>query len=63
MHADLREQTLRLVRVALVEITAKSSPCTMDLRFPPLAVQLDTPLGDRTVILERQTFGPLQRGR
>lgn len=63
VHADLREQTPRLVRVALVEITAKSGPCTMDLRFPPLAVQLDAPLGDRTVVLERQTSGPLPPGR
>lgn len=62
VHADLREQTPHLVRVALVEITAKSGPCTMDLRFPPLALQLDAPLGDRTVVLERQTFGPLQPG-
>ncbi len=63
VHADLREQTPRLVRVALVEITAKSGPCTMDLRFPSLAVQLDAPLRDRTVVLERQTFGPPQPGR
>ncbi len=63
VHADLREQTPRLVRVALVEVTAKSDPCTMDLRFPPLTVELDAPLGDRTVILERQTFGPLPPGR
>ncbi len=63
VHADLREQTPRLVRVALVKIAAKSSPCTMDLRFPALAVQLDAPLGDRTVVLERQTLGPVQSGR
>ncbi|MGH3881836.1 MAG: hypothetical protein ACRDRC_00325 [Pseudonocardiaceae bacterium] len=63
VHADLREQTARLVRVALVEITSKSGPCTMDLRFPPLAVRLDAPLGDRTVVLERQTSGPLQPRR
>lgn len=58
VHADLREQTHRLVRVALVEVTAKPGPCTMDLRFPALAVQLDAPLEDRTVVLERQTIGP-----
>lgn len=63
VHAGLREQTPRLVRVALVEITPRSGPCTMDLRFPPLAVQLDAPLGGRTVVLERQTFGPMQPGR
>ncbi|MGH4011923.1 MAG: hypothetical protein ACRDTH_27810 [Pseudonocardiaceae bacterium] len=62
IHADLREQTPRLVRVVLVEITEKSGPCTMDLRFPPLTVQLDAPLGDRVVVLERQTFGPPQPG-
>ncbi|MGH3889261.1 MAG: hypothetical protein ACRDSZ_22335 [Pseudonocardiaceae bacterium] len=63
VHAGLRRQTPRLIRVALVEVTPKSGPCTMDLRFPLLAVQLDAPLGDRTVVLERQTFGPLLPGR
>jgi hypothetical protein len=57
-HADLREQTSRLVRVAVVEVTTSSGPCTMDLRYPSLAVQLDAPLGDRTVVLERHTIGP-----
>ncbi|MGH3999635.1 MAG: hypothetical protein ACRDTJ_19500, partial [Pseudonocardiaceae bacterium] len=31
---ELREQTPRLVRIALVEVTTSSGPCTMDLRFP-----------------------------
>jgi hypothetical protein len=57
-HADLREQTPWLVRVAVVEVTTSSGPCTMDLRYPSLAVQLDAPLGDRTVVLERHTIGP-----
>jgi len=30
----------------------------MDLRFPPLTVLLDEPLGDRTVVLERRQIGP-----
>jgi hypothetical protein len=60
-HADLREQTPRLVRVAVVEVTTSSGPCTMDLRYPSLAVQLDAPLGDRTVVLERQTINPPPR--
>ncbi len=59
VHADVREQTPRMVRIVLVEVTTSSGPCTMDLRFPPLAVQLDAVLGDRTVVLERQTIGPL----
>ncbi len=58
VHLDLREQTPRLVRAALVEVTTSSGPCTMDLRFPTLAVQLDAPLGNRTIVLERQTIGP-----
>lgn len=58
VHADLREQTPRLVRVAVMEITASSGPCTMDLRYPSLVVHLDAPLGDRTVVLERHTIGP-----
>ena len=60
-HADLREQNPRLVRVAVVEVTTSSGPCTMDLRYPSLAVQLDVPLGDRTVVLERHTIGPPPR--
>jgi len=61
VHADLREQTPRLIRVAVVEVTTSSGPCTMDLRYPSLAVQLDAPLGDRTVVLERHTIGPPPR--
>ncbi|MGH3972530.1 MAG: hypothetical protein ACRDS9_04290 [Pseudonocardiaceae bacterium] len=60
-HADLREQTPGLVRIAVVEVTTSSGPCTMDLRYPSLAVQLDAPLGDRTVVLERQTISPPPR--
>ncbi|HEY6423378.1 MAG TPA: hypothetical protein VIY28_09080 [Pseudonocardiaceae bacterium] len=58
VHSDLREQTPRLVRIALVEVTTRSGPCTKELRFLALATQLDAPLGGRTVVLERQTVGP-----
>lgn len=58
VHPEVREQSADAVRLALVEVTSSPGPCTMDLRFPPLAARLDAPLGDRTVILERQTVGP-----
>ncbi len=57
-HSVLREQTPHLVRVAVVEVTTSPGPCTMDLRYPSLAVQLDASLGDRIVVLERQAIGP-----
>lgn len=53
VHAELREQTPQLIRFAFVEVTTSPGPCTMDLRFRPLTVQLDAPLGERTVVLTR----------
>lgn len=58
VRADLLEQTATQVRIELVETIPTAGPCTMDLRFPPLSVQLDEPLGQRTVVLERRTVGP-----
>lgn len=58
VHPELRDQTQQLVRIAFVEVTMSAGPCTMDLRFPRLAVALDAPLGERAVVLERQTIGP-----
>ncbi|MGH3794413.1 MAG: hypothetical protein ACRDSP_05945 [Pseudonocardiaceae bacterium] len=58
VHSELREQTATLVRMAFVEVTMRAGPCTMDLRFRPLTVALDAPLGQRTVVLERQSIGP-----
>ncbi|GAA1347256.1 hypothetical protein [Saccharothrix algeriensis] len=42
-------QTVELVVVETVP--ADAQVCTMDIRYPPLAVELDAPLGDRTVVL------------
>lgn len=53
VHSELREQTPQLVRIAFVEVTMSPGPCTMDLRFRPLTVQLEAPLGERTVVLTR----------
>ncbi|MGH4018496.1 MAG: hypothetical protein ACRDT0_04475 [Pseudonocardiaceae bacterium] len=58
VRAELADQTPQILRVTLVEVTTSSGPCTMDLRFPPLRVPLDAPLGERVVILQRQTVGP-----
>ncbi|HEY2724055.1 MAG TPA: hypothetical protein VGI84_05170 [Pseudonocardiaceae bacterium] len=58
VHPEVREQNAQAVRIALVEVTSSPGPCTMDLRFPPVTAQLDTPLEHRTVIIERQTIGP-----
>ena len=55
VHSELREQTSQHVRIAFVEVTTSPGPCTMDLRYRPLTVQLDAPLAQRTVVLERQT--------
>lgn len=43
------------VRISIVE-TVPTSPgqqCTMDMRFPKLNVQLDAPLGERNVVIQR----------
>jgi hypothetical protein len=58
VRAELLAQTATQVRIELVETIPTTGPCTMDLRFPPLSVQLDEPLGQRTVLLERRTVGP-----
>lgn len=46
------------VRVAIVETTTSSGPCTMELSYPPQTVPLDEPLGERTVVLTREQVGP-----
>jgi hypothetical protein len=58
VRAELLAQTATQIRIELVETIPTTGPCTMDLRFPPLSVQLDEPLGQRTVQLERRTVGP-----
>jgi hypothetical protein len=56
--ADVPEQTTQYVVVRITETTLSAGACTMELRVPPLAVTLDAPLGDRTVILQRRQLGP-----
>lgn len=51
--AELGEQRGDRVAVTMVETkpTSKDIACTMDMRYPPLTVTLDEPLGDRMVLL------------
>lgn len=50
--ASVLEQTASAVKIELVETTPLTKQmCTMDIRFPPLTVQLSEPLGERTVVL------------
>jgi hypothetical protein len=56
--AKVTEQTAERVVVVITETTTSTGPCTMEIRYPPLTVKLDVPLGDRTVALERTHIGP-----
>jgi len=56
--AEVREQTAQRVVLRITETVTSTGPCTMEIRFPPLSVTLDSPLGDRTVVLERTQVGP-----
>src|SRR5690349_20962138 len=50
--ASVLEQTASVVKIELVEtLPLDKQACTMDIRFPPLTVQLAEPLGERTVAL------------
>lgn len=50
--ASVLEQSAAAVKIELVETTPLTKQmCTMDIRFPPLTVQLSEPLGERTVVL------------
>jgi hypothetical protein len=50
--ASVLEQSASVVKIELVETTPLTKQmCTMDIRFPPLTVQLSEPLGERTVAL------------
>lgn len=56
--AEVQEQTAEQVSIVLVHtVSDDDRMCTMDIRYPPLTVQLDEPLGDRELVLtaeERQ---------
>lgn len=55
VHAEVAEQNDQQVKVTLVNETPEPPGiCTMDLRHPPLAVRLDKPLDQRTVVLEER---------
>ncbi|MDA3649595.1 hypothetical protein LZ318_08090 [Saccharopolyspora indica] len=55
VHAELAEQTAEHVKLVLVEETPEPPGiCTMDLRYPPVAVRLDAPLDARKVVLEQR---------
>jgi hypothetical protein len=56
--AEATEQGAQRVVLKITETTTSTGPCTLELRFPPLTVKLDAPLGDRTVVLERAQVGP-----
>lgn len=50
--ASVLEQSASVVRIELLEtLPLDKQMCTMDIRFPPLKVQLNEPLGERTVAL------------
>ncbi len=55
--AELTDAGQKRVTVTLVE-TKPADPdtmCTMDMRYPPLTVELDTPLDERAVVLEHRS--------
>ncbi len=50
--ASVLEQSASAVKIELLETTPLTKQmCTMDIRFPPLTVQLSEPLAERTVVL------------
>lgn len=50
--ASVLEQSASVVKIELVEtLPLTKEMCTMDVRYPPLTVALDQPLGERTVAL------------
>jgi hypothetical protein len=56
VHAEVAEQTDQQVKLALVDETPDpAGACTMDLRYPAVAVKLDKPLDQRKVVLEARS--------
>ena len=52
---EVPEQTDKQVVVVLVEtVPATPQNCTMDLRYPKITVDLDQPLGERSVVLKSE---------
>lgn len=55
VHAEISEQTPKRVGIVFVEETPKGADaCTMDIRYQPVTVELDAPLGERTVVLDQR---------
>ncbi|MBB5068228.1 hypothetical protein BJ969_001316 [Saccharopolyspora gloriosae] len=55
VRAELAEENDQQVKLVLVNETPEPPGiCTMDLRHPPLALQLAEPLDQRTVVLEER---------
>lgn len=56
VHAEVAEQNAKQVKVVLVDETPEpAGACTMDLRYPAVAVRLDAPLEQRKVVLETRS--------
>jgi len=53
VSGELAEQNPQRVVLRLVEHTTSDGPCTMEIRYVPVSVELAEPLGERTVVLQR----------
>ncbi|MBN6041406.1 hypothetical protein [Amycolatopsis sp. 195334CR] len=52
---EIKEQSAEKVVVNVVETEPGGNvACTMDIRYPTLTVELEQPLGERTVVLEHE---------
>jgi hypothetical protein len=55
MHAEAADQSTQEVTIVLVAVTPDPPGfCTQDLRYPPIAVRLAAPLGQRKIVLEQR---------
>lgn len=55
VRGEVADQSPSGVKIMVVEqVPAKKTICTMDLRYPPVTVQLASPLGNRPVTLQHQ---------
>lgn len=55
VHAEAAEQDQNRVRIVLVNETPEpSGACTMDIRYPDVAVRIDEPLNQRDVQIEQR---------
>jgi hypothetical protein len=50
-RAEVVAQDASRVEVRVVQQRTSPDPCTRELRYPPLEVRLDAPLGERRVVL------------